>query len=607
MKFSNVALIFKEIEKTSGRLKITELLAGLFKQATPDDAKILAYLVLGKLNPPYIASTFSLAQKTMLKIVARVVKVSDSEVVKNFETNGDIGSVIDSYLWDGTKEYSVHEVYQALQAIESVEGSGSQEEKSLQLITLLSSIDPLSAKYIIRIILGVLRLGFSDMTLIDAFSWMEAGDKSLRLDLEHAYTVCADSGLIIYELKKNGIDAIRSMKIHVGIPIRPAAAERLENAQAIIEKLGPCVVEPKLDGFRLQVHVDMTGQEPLIRFFSRNLLDMSGMFPEFVAICKQFPVKSFIADCEAIVYDPNTGSFLPFQETVKRKRKHGIEELVSELPLQLNMFDLLYLDGKDLLSEPLQQRRALLKDFYHRYMHQNHPVIAKEPEQLSLFAEQKKDKNVSSEQSLQTLQVIQEIAVTTSKELEDFFLKEIGAGLEGVVVKKPNSLYQAGKRNFNWIKLKYQAASKLDDSIDVVILGYYPGRGKRAHFGIGAFLVGIYNEHLNAFQTLAKIGTGLTDSEWVELKKTCDQYVIAEQPKDVICAKDLYPAVWIAPTIVCEVLADEITMSPLHTAGKTEHTLGFALRFPRFLRYRIDKSVYQTTTVSELLSMHKKE
>lgn len=604
MKFKDVSKVLFLVEQASSRLYITEILAGLFKQVSAHDARDLAYLVLGTLNPPYISTQFSIAQKTMIKVVARLTSFSEEEINQRSQVVGDIGSLVEQFTWETDTVLTVSEVFSALKKIESIEGVGSNEIKVSELCSLLQSLDSLSAKYIIRVILKTLRLGFSDMTLIDSFSWMEAGDKSLRKDLEHAYTICADAGFIIYQLKTHGIKAIRDMHIQVGIPIRPAAAERLENAAAIIDKIGPCVVQPKLDGFRLQIHVDNSQKEPIIRFFSRNLLDMSYMFPEFIEICKKFPVKTFIADGEAIVYDPNTGSYLPFQETVKRKRKHGIEEIVSELPLQLNLFDILYIDGKSLLHEQHHTRRLVLENFYLDYQKiLNDSYLVSKNEQLSLFHLSKKENN---EKSMQTLQIIQEVSVQTAQELESFFLKEISAGLEGVVAKKIDSLYQAGKRNFNWIKLKYQAASKLEDSIDVVILGYYPGKGKRSSFGIGAFLVGIYNQELEIFQTVAKIGTGLTDSEWIAMKKKCDEHIIFHQPKDVQCAKELYPTVWVHPVNVCEVIADEITISPLHTAGKTEDTLGFALRFPRFVRNREDKSSYQTTSVTELKNMYKR-
>ncbi|MFT6765719.1 MAG: DNA ligase-1 [Alteromonas naphthalenivorans] len=569
MKFITVAQAFEKIDKISSRLAITEILADVLKQTTPEQARQLCYLSLGCLNPPYIGTQFAIAQKSMIKIVARVIGMSEKEVELQVQTLGDVGSVLEKYSWQASQELSIQDVYSALLEIEKIHGTGSQEEKALKVYELVHELDPISAKFVIRIILGKLRLGFSDMTLVDALSWMEVGDKSIRKNLEHAYNICADIGFIAYELKQNGVDVINDMNIHVGVPIRPAAADRLPSAQAIVDKLGPCVVQPKLDGFRLQVHIDLTQQEPLIRFFSRNLIDMSSMFPEFVQACKKLPIKTIILDAEAIVYDPNTGMFLSFQETVKRKRKYGIDELASELPLQLNIFDIMYLNGQSLLDSTQVERRKKLKNAL--------------------------DGSVDK-----TIIIIDEKYVSTGKELEDYFIREIAAGLEGVVVKKPDSLYQAGKRSSNWIKLKYQAAEKLNDTLDVVILGYYPGKGKRATFGIGAFLVGIHNELTDKFETVAKIGTGLSDEAWVDLKKRCDAIAVKEQPKNVNCPKELVPLVWVSPELVCEVLADEITFSPLHTAGKTDDVLGFAFRFPRFLKYRTDKLSYQTTSLDEL-------
>ena len=611
MKFSEVAHAFAIIEKIQSRLDITEELSHVFKEATPHEAQELCYLAMGVLNPPYVGTQFVIAQKTMAKIVAHLLAISEEQVEKSMHALGDLGLVIQEHAWDAIEDLTISEVYQKLVQIEKISGTGSQEKKSVLLQELLKTVDSVSAKYIVRIVLGTLRLGFSDMTIVDALSWMETGSKSLRPDLEHAYNVCADIGLIAHTLKESGIEAIQGMGIHVGIPLRPASAERLPSAQAIIEKIGHCVAEPKLDGFRLQVHIDKTGKEPIIRFFSRNLLDMSAMFPEFVKACMNLPVKSLIIDGEAIVYDPNTGTYVSFQETVKRRRKHGIEELVSELPLQLNMFDLMYLNEKSLLTTEQKERRALLEKLFEEYLVTNHKQVQevvekKIPAQMNVFdvmSNKKVLEEAVDSYATQTIQMIQEIPITTSQELEAYFIQEIAAGLEGLVIKKPDSFYQAGKRSFNWIKLKYQASEKLQDTLDVVILGYYPGKGKRAQFGIGAFLVGIYNHEDDAYETVAKVGTGLTDSQWVELKKQCDERAVSNKPKNVVCADDLAPMVWVHPELVCEVLADEITISPLHTAGKTKDALGLALRFPRFVQYRPDKSVAQTTSIEELKTL----
>jgi DNA ligase-1 len=267
---------------------------------------------------------------------------------------------------------------------------------------------------------------------------------------------------------------------------------------------------------------------------------------------------------------------LPFQETVKRKRKYQVEAVAQEFPLKLYLFDVLYCDGESFLAVSHDVRRKKLEKLL-----ANKKIITQG-----------------------VLLLIQEKKITGAQELDDYFEQNITAGLEGVVVKRPDALYQAGKRNFNWIKLKRKESGSLDDTIDCVILGYYAGQGKRASFGIGALLVGVYNEKIDCFQTVAKIGTGLTDSEWRAQKETCDTYKIIDKPHNVDCRKELYPDVWVTPTLVCMIRADEITRSPMHTAGRTEDHAGFALRFPRIMGYRPDKKAEQATSVNELKRLY---
>jgi DNA ligase-1 len=490
---------------------------------------------------------------------------------------GDLGSLVESGSWSTKSNLTIEQVYARLFDIVNIVGEGSQELKQESMLTLLKELDPISSKFIIRIITHTLRLGFSDMTLIDAFSWMLVGDKSLRKEIENEYNLCVDIGLVAFNAKNEGIEGIKKLKMEVGIPVRPAAAERLPTPKDIIEKLGHCIAQPKIDGFRLQVHLDKRGEKPVVRFFSRNLVDMSHMFPDLIQALLKLNVDTLICEGEAVVYDVDTGNFVPFQETIKRKRKHGIEEASTELPLKLFLFDILYLNGESLLHLGCESRRDKLK-------------IALKPKAITDMQD--------------TINLIEEKKVETAKELEDYFLEKIQDGLEGVVVKKTNSIYQAGKRNFNWIKLKRELSGQLNDSVDAVVLGYYNGSGKRSGFGIGAFLIGVFNKNKDHFQTIAKVGTGMTDAEWKELKSKCDKIKATEQPKNIECHKNLIPDVWVYPEIVCEIKADEITMSPVHTAGKTHDHLGYALRFPRFISYRVDKDATDSTSPHELKEMY---
>ncbi len=576
MKFQLVVDCFELLETESKRLKITEILADLLKKATPSEAAIISYFALGELNPTYVGTQFNFAEKSILKVLATLLDTSQEEIKKLVHAYGDLGSVVQIGSWRGSSDIlSVKDVHKSLETLSELSGVGSQEQKEAFMVKLLRTMTPLSAKYVIRIVQGKLRLGFSDMTLLDAFSWMEKGDKSIRDILEDAYNISADIGLIVKTLKESGIKALEHMTITPGIPIRPAAAERLSDAKVIIEKIGPCMAQPKLDGFRLQVHSNKTLKKPRLHFFSRNLQDMSAMFPDLAQEVLELDVDSLVAEGEAIAFDVQTGSFLPFQETVKRKRKYDIEKTAQEFPLKLYFFDLLYCNGISYLDKPHHERRDVLEK-----------ILSK--------------KNV---QKQNTLLLIDEKQVKNARELEAYFNSNITQGLEGVVVKRDDAVYQPGKRNFNWIKLKRQESGSLDDTIDCVVLGYYMGYGKRASFGIGAFLVGVFNEKTDCFETVAKIGTGLTDVEWKDLKKSCDALACEHKPSTVVCSKELYPDVWCYPEIVVLVRADEITLSPLHSAGKTDEKLGYALRFPRIMGYRPDKKALDATTVNEIQSM----
>lgn len=578
MIFREVAEVFNHIEQISSRLEITQNLAALIKRTTGEQVQMIAYLTLGELNPTYVGTQFNFAEKSMLKLLAQLLEKDVEQVKALVRKHGDAGLLLEELasVHQPHHELTVVSVYERLKEFHDIEGTGSQELKEQCLLELLKSLDHVSAKYVVRIVLGKLRLGFSDMTLLDACSWMMTGDKSLRKALEEAYNISADIGLIARVLKDDGIDAIKAMEIIPGIPIRPAAAERMNDPYEIYAKLSHCVAQPKLDGFRLQVHKYQEREKTVIRFFSRNLQEMSHMFPDLYAAVAELPMKTLVAEGEAIAYELETGSFLPFQETVKRRRKHDIDNVAQDFPLRLYLFDLLYYDGTSMLKLTHADRRKKLETIA--------PIQHEEKHDSVLF-------------------VIEEKVIDNGQQLETYFKEVVSLGLEGLIVRKIDAVYQAGKRNFNWIKLKRQEFGQLDDSIDCVILGYYAGRGKRAGFGIGALLVGVYNPEVDMFQTVAKIGTGLSDEEWRAQKKACDAIKVEHKPSNVDCARELYPHVWVNPELVCMIRADEITVSPLHRARINDEGDTYALRFPRLMGYRPDKAAIDATTSHELVEL----
>lgn len=587
MLFSELVDRLHSLNQSTKRLEITQQLAAILQEASPAEARSITYLVRGEVRPQYQGQTFfGLAERSLRALVIKILAASfetDTKTIAHTLTQQtDLAEMIQAATWHppGGRQLTVHDVYTELLQLSSIAGTGSQELRAEHVGKLMLAMRPIDAAFIIRIILGKLRLGFSDMTVLDALSWLSHGNKSQRAVLEEAFNVHADLGDIAEQVRRSGIASIKTMHITLGIPVRPAAAERLPSAQEIIEKIGTCVIQPKLDGFRLQVHVQaIRNTPPVIHFFSRNLQRMDHMFPELEAAFAPC-TESIIIEGEAVAYDEENDRYLPFQETVKRRRKHGVAEAAAEYPLKFVAFDLLYVATQEILSHPHHERYIKL-----------HNVI----KQLPAAAQQ-------------TILLVPEKRATTAHEIDTYFTAQVELGFEGILAKRDTAEYQAGKRNFNWIKLKRQTIGSLSDTIDTVVLGYYYGRGKRAQFGIGACLIGVYDAKQDQFVTIAKLGTGLSDHDWRELKKQADPYASKEQPARIVCTNTLTPDVWIIPTLVVEVAADEITRSPVHTAARDSHTgYGLALRFPRMVNFRPDKNPEDATTVTEIRELFEQQ
>ncbi|GMR19157.1 MAG: ATP-dependent DNA ligase [Patescibacteria group bacterium] len=603
MKFSQLAGYFSKIESTPSRNEMTAILAELLKESSQDEIDTICYLSLGRLAPLYEGIEFNLAEKMLIKILAQAYGYKEAEVKKLYKKKGDLGEVaeeLSAKLKVKNAKLSVNEVYDKLREIAEVSGAGSQEKKIVWMANLLRELDPLSARYVVRIPVKKLRLGFMDKTILDALSVAEVGDKSARPDIERAYNVSADIGKIARVVKEKGIKGLAKIKVEVGTPIRMASAERLSTTKDILEKMGgKTAAEPKFDGFRVQVHLDksrklkeresseqlaLMGGEiggPWVKIFSRNLEDTTAMFPEIVEAVQKLPVKSLIFEGEAIACKKSTETeeFEPFQETAKRKRKYGVKEKAAELPLKVFAFDLLFIDGKNTTQESYKVRRGRLER------------LIKGREDTILLAEEQE--------------------FTDPQKLKKFFMKQLERGLEGIMTKRLDGVYQAGVRNFNWVKLKRVEKSHLSDTIDCVVLGYYRGRGKRAQFGIGGFLAAVYDDKKDMFVTISRVGSGLTDEEWQEMRRRVDKLRVSKKPLNVLVEKELTPDVWAVPSIVVAIRADEITRSPLHTASRVKRDgvvkPGLALRFPRLMAFRDDKDPEQATTVKEVEKLFKQQ
>lgn len=584
MKFSKLSEYLQKLEKTSSRNTITEILAEVFKEATSRDVDKIAYLSLGRIAPQYEGVELNFAEKMMARAIARAYGESPEYVTREYKRIGDLGNVAESFAKEKhhkKDELSVLEVYERLYKIANLQGEGSQEKKLEEMTLLLKSLDSLSARYVARIPVGKLRLGFSDATILDALSIMEKGDKSARKEIESIYNITADIGKVAKRVKSEGLKGLERVEVEPGVPIRPALAERLPSVEKVAEKLAPkFAVEPKMDGFRIQLHVWGNKNDRCARIFSRNLENVTDMFPEIVEAAKELDIKSGIFDGEAIGYSPTTGHFASFQETVQRKRKHGIEEFAKSMPLKVFLFDVLYLNGKTLLQEPFTKRREILE----------------------------KETGIASRKNGDTVLLADQTVASSAVELRQFVEQYLGDGLEGVVAKKLDVAYQAGGRGYHWVKFKRHSGRKkadqgLADTVDCVLMGAYFGKGKRAQFVYGGFLLGVPGKD-DKYYSLSRLGTGLTDEQFREVKKMVDEIRVEEMPKEYVVDKEVAPDVWVTPQVVLEILADEITLSPRHTAGRDAKGRGYSLRFPRLIKVREDKDPEQATAVGEIRKLY---
>ncbi len=567
MNFSQLVQYFEKINQTASRLTITQILAELFKKLNPEELEQVCYLLQGRVRPAYEKIDFGMAEKMVIKSVVLALNLDKNFFEKEYKKIGDLGETTASFRRQffslEEKDLEISEVYQIFLKIAQSSGEKSVEVKIGLLSLLIRQLNPLSAKYIVRFPTGNIRLGFSDMTILDSFSWMLVGDKSLRSIIEKAYHVRPELGYIGRLIKKKGIAALEKISPKLFTPIIMMRAEKLSSGKEIINQIGECLVEPKFDGFRLQVHYKKYDQ---IKLFSRSLEEVSYMYPDIIkGVKKQVLSDEIIFEGEAVGYDFEKKEFLPFQETVQRKRKYKIEEMVKKIPLKLFAFELLYKNGISFLNKPFLERRQELKKTI------------------------KTEKNLDKE----TILLADQVKVVKESQLDNLFDFYIKKNLEGLIAKKINGVYKPGAREWNWIKYKKSYSSKIKDTIDCLVMGYNLGRGKRVDLGIGTFLVGVYDKENDRFVTVAKIGTGLTDEEWKQLKSQSSNLITKEKPTNYLVEKTIKCDVWLKPKLVVEIRADEITKSPVHTAG-------LALRFPRLERFRDDKNPYETTTLEEL-------
>ncbi|MCL2691164.1 MAG: ATP-dependent DNA ligase [Candidatus Bathyarchaeota archaeon] len=580
MDYAVIADAYGKIEATTKRLEMTDILVDLLKDTPKEVVAKIVYLTQGKLYPDFMGIEIGIAEKLAIKALTRASGRKVSEILIDLQKTGDLGQTSEIQLTKKkqstffSKTLTVEHVYETLDKMAKTTGSGAVDTKTAVFAGLLSDASPKEAKYLIRTVTGNLRLGIADMTVLEALAIAYGGGKEARESIERAYNICSDLGRVADILVREGLELVKSMQVMVFEPIRPMLAERLSSPEDILEKFnGKCLAEYKYDGERIQAHK----QGNNVSLYSRRLENISSQYPDVVELIKkQINAQEVIFEAECVAVDMETGDMRPFQELMHRRRKYGIENAIEKYPISLFAFDLLFIDGKDLTREPLILRRAALEGAI--------------------------NKNIQ-------LQIATQRTVNNCKELEDFFEQAIEEGCEGLMCKSitKDSVYQAGNRGWLWIKYKRDYKSEMTDTCDLVVVGAFHGRGKRAG-AYGALLLATYNPEKDRFETTTKCGTGFTEKDITELHTMLQNHVIAHKHSRVLSMMEA--DVWFEPFIVLEILGAEVTLSPIHMCSidVIRKSSGFAIRFPRFTgKYRTDKSPQDSTTSKEIVEMYQNQ
>jgi len=577
MKYRKLAEFYSALEATTSRNRMIQLLTDLFRETPRALLGPVVYLSIGRIAPEFTGLEYNFGEKLAIRSLAKVLGMEEHEVEEKVIELGDIGDA--GYALFTERGYSrgegleVEEVFQRLLEIAETSGAGALRRKLDLFSDLISRATPLEVRYLLRTVTEKLRLGIGDSTILEALSLAFTGSRRNRPEIERAYNLTSDLGYVAQILAKKGMEGIRAVGIEVGRPIRPMLAERMSVPALILKKLGgKCGAEFKYDGERIQAH----RKGDRMWLFSRRLENITHQFPDLSEFLKEAIDHDFIVELECVVIDPVSGQIEPFQTLMNRKVKHVTRFHIVRYPVAGFIFDLLYLNGEDMTLKPYPERRALLER------------VVRITDRINL-AERK--------------------IIDNLKDLEAFFHRAVEEGCEGLVCKSlaPNSVYEAGKRGFLWIKYKRDYRSQLADTLDLVVVGAFHGRGQRTgHFG--SLLMACYDPEGDQFKTVCKVGTGFSEEDFLKLEKLLrDRRIDHRHPRvNSLLSADM----WFEPSLVLEITGAELTLSPVHTCGwgKVEESRGLGLRFPRFTgRYRFDKRPEDATTEEEILEMFQQQ
>ena len=576
MKFSIISDAFQKMEATSKRLELTDILVGLIKEIPDDVISKAVYLIQGKLRPNFEGVELGIAEKLVMKAMSKSSGIPLKKIEEDYNKGGDLGQTAENILQQKiqttflSETITLERVYETLLKISNLEGKGSQEMKMRYVSSILNDATPQEAKFILKILLGTLRLGIAENTVMDALAIAFTGEKENREVIENAYNVSSDLGKVAQVVSTGGIEQIRKFQIQLFNPIRPMLADRIKSGEDTIKKFqNDFAAEYKLDGERAQIHK----QKDTIMIFSRSLENITSYYPDIVEkISKLIISDDVILEAEVVAMNTNSGDFLPFQELMHRRRKYEIDEAVTKYPITVNFFDVLFSNGKNCMEMEYMERRKLLEK------------IIKEDD----FA-----------------RLIPMSIINNEEQILEVLENSINSGCEGLMLKHLNSTYRAGIRGSNWLKLKREYQNDLGDSLDLVVIGAFFGKGRRTG-KYGTLLLATYNDEEDVFPSICKVGTGFSDESLDQLYQILSPKVTLKKNPRII--SDMAADMWFEPELVIEIVASEITQSPIHktASDKIKENTGLALRFPKFTgKIRTEKNAEDASTDEEVIALYK--
>jgi len=576
MEFSIIAELFEKMENTSKRIELTKILVELLKKTPKKIIPNVVYLLQGIIRPNFEGVELGVAEKLAIRSISKSSGLPIKKIEDDYKNCGNLGLTASNILklktqtTFTTEKITVERVYETLFKIANLEGKGSQDLKMKYISSLLNDATPLEAKFVLNILLGTLRLGIAENTVMDALAIGFTGKKEYRKQIEDAYNVSSDLGKVSEVIASEGLDGIKKFQISLFNPVRPMLADRIKSEKEATEKMPvEFAAEYKLDGERVQIHK----QADKIILFSRSLENITKYYPDIVEnIGNSLDVNEGIFEAEIVAINENTGEFLPFQELMHRRRKYKLKKAVLQYPITVNFFDVLYFDGKNCLNLKYSERRKILENSV-------------------------KENNFAK--------LVPMAIVKNENEVEDFLENSINSGCEGLMLKILDAAYRAGIRGGNWLKLKREYRNELGDSLDLVVIGAYFGKGRRTG-RYGTLLLATYNPEKDNFPSICKVGTGFTDESLDQLYQILSNKVILK--KNPRIESEMEADVWFEPELVLEIVASEITLSPIHKTalGTIRKGAGLALRFPKFTgKIRIEKGSEDASTDEEVYSLYK--